>query len=224
MQQTNHLETLIHLYEGPFLLNNKKGNISSKVPFDIKKGSVPILLSMPHSVVHLRNHKLKEADDYTGSIGLIVQSLTNCYSLYSTRLSEEDPNYVKDGLYKKELVQLIKRHNIAAVIDIHGASLKREFDIDLGTLHGKSIKHAYVENIREIFNRNNIKDVRENDTFPATHTGTITSYVYTYTGIPCIQIEINGKYRNPLADMENIRSIIHSLVDIVDYLSVEIVV
>ncbi len=221
MQQINQLETLIHLFEGPFLLNNKKGIISSKVPFDIKKGSVPILLSIPHSVVQLRNQKLKDADDYTGSIGLIVQSLTNCYTIYSTSLSEEDPNYISGGWYKNEIVQLIKKHNIAVVIDIHGASSERKFDIDLGTIHGKSMKQTYLENIKGIFNNHHIKDVRENDTFPATHQGTITSYIFHNTGIPCIQIEINGKYRNPHADMKSIRFIIHSLVDIVDYLSRE---
>jgi hypothetical protein len=60
-------------------------------------------------------------------------------SYYSNSFSKEDPNYILGGEYKAALGTIVKEHQIKFVIDLHGASKDREFDMDLGTLHGTSI-------------------------------------------------------------------------------------
>ncbi|WP_067724623.1 hypothetical protein [Oceanobacillus damuensis] len=217
--KTELLKSIASAYESQFALNDYKGNILAKHSYEKSFGSIPILLSMPHSVAQMRNGKLKDSDDYTGAIGLFTQKLLDCHCIYSTRTSEEDPNYVIEGKYKIELEKIIKKGNIKFVIDLHGASSKRNFDIDLGTIHGKTMSSNTINEIKEIFSNNGIMNVLENEMFAATHKGTITSFVHHELKVPCFQMEINKKFRDPLNRIDSFKILIASLVDMIHYLN-----
>lgn len=194
-----HILSLIEQYELQFSNNNYFGDIGVDPSYSIVEGSLPVLVSAPHAINHFREHAVKPADMYTGSLALLLQKLTNCYCIYSNSFSKEDPNYILGGEYKAALRALVKEHRIQFVIDLHGASKLREFDIDLGTLYGTSIRENNLNDVIGIFNNNGITNVRQNHTFSASHPGTITSYCAKELLVQSIQIEINRNYRNPNA-------------------------
>ncbi|MBD1378941.1 N-formylglutamate amidohydrolase [Metabacillus arenae] len=218
---TEQLTNLTEMYESFFKFNKYEGIEQSNSAVGAKFGSLPVLLSMPHSVVHYRNGNRKEADDYTGAIGLLMNDLTDCYCIYSKKTTEEDPNYVNGGRYKKCLEEVIVKNNILFMIDLHGASSGRTFDIDLGTMNGKSADFKHIEMMKQVFSKYHILDVRENDTFPALHPGTVTSFVSTKLNIPCVQMEIHAKYRTPLENLTQFMKLLDSLKEIVMTLSKE---
>lgn len=160
---------------------------------------------------------MKPADMYTGALALLLQELTQCHCIYSHSFSKEDPNYILGGDYKATLGRFVKEHNIKVVIDLHGASKLREFDIDLGTLYGTSIHQDSLNQIVQIFNNNGIAKVLQDHTFSASHPGTITSYSNKELFVQSVQVEINRTYRNP--DMSHLfKNTIHSLKQIINVL------
>lgn len=108
-------------------------------------------MSAPHAINHYRENAVKPADMYTGSLALLLQKLTGCHCIYSNSFSKEDPNYILGGEYKAALGTIVKEHQIKFVIDLHGASKDREFDMDLGTLHGTSIQANNINEVVRIF-------------------------------------------------------------------------
>lgn len=148
-----------------------------------------ILISAPHTLPHLRKGKFKWADSGSGALALTLQRATNTHLFYTTR-SGIDPNYYDSSLYKKKLQKYLSKHpEIKLVIDIHGASPKRTFDVDLGTMHHKSIRNKDIyQTIKKHFVHANLK-VSENF-FSASKAETITKFVYNL-GLDSIQMENN---------------------------------
>ena len=79
------------------------------------------------------------------------------------------------------------------VLDIHGASENRLFDIELGTLYNLSADFSTINELKESFIENVITNVEINNPFKG---GGITQFIYANTDIDVIQIEINRKYRD----------------------------
>lgn len=134
-----NLKSMSEVIEGQFSYNKYNGFEHSLLPFDLKLGTKPVLISAPHSVNHMRNNKLKKADLYNETIASIAQLYTNCFCIYSNRISDEDPNYTIGGKYKDAVKEICVKNNIRLVINLHGASISREFDIDLGTYDARKI-------------------------------------------------------------------------------------
>ncbi|MFC0562198.1 hypothetical protein [Halalkalibacter alkalisediminis] len=198
-------------FEEQFAFNDYTGQTGAQIPFDVKCGFVPVLLSAPHATKLFRNNRIKEQDDYTGTIGLLLQRYTNCHLIYTTRCTSEDPNFVIGGEYKEQIRKLAKLFDIRYVIDLHGASEEREFDVDLGTQHGLTINHNVVDQLTETFKKYNIMSVCENSAFPAKHPGTVTAYCYHDLGLQSLQMEINKKIRNPNENLELFISMVQAL-------------
>ncbi|WP_248926726.1 N-formylglutamate amidohydrolase [Paenibacillus hamazuiensis] len=216
------LARLAEALEAPFALNDYNGNMMGGIVYAYQTGGCPILVSCPHTVNHLRGDWVKEMDEYTGALGLILKSMTDCHLMYTTRLYDEDPNFVEGGVYKNELVRLARRHGIRLVIDLHGASAAREFDIDLGTQHGRTLREPLAGLIVRRLQNYGISGVRLNDTFAATHPGTVTSHVFEHMKIQCVQVEINGKYRTPQTDAESFARLVGGLADALEGIKEEI--
>jgi hypothetical protein len=212
-----HILSLIEKYELQFSNNNYFGDIGVEPSYSIVEGTLPVLVSAPHAINHYREHAVKPADMYTGSLALMLQKLTNCHCIYSNSFSKEDPNYILGGEYKAALGTIVKDHQINFVIDLHGAAKDREFDIDLGTLHGTSIQENNINELVRIFFNNGITNVHQDHTFSASHPGTITSYSAKELLVQGIQIEINRNYRNPKS-FDLFQKTIHSLEQIINRL------
>ena len=64
------------------------------------QGSIPVMVSAPHSVKHLRNESIKNEDMLTGGIAEYLGAITGCHVI--TNLSSLlDPNYDLDSSYRK---------------------------------------------------------------------------------------------------------------------------
>ncbi|WP_332695540.1 hypothetical protein [Halalkalibacter lacteus] len=198
-------------FEEQFALNDYIGQTGARIPFDVKWGSVPILLSAPHATKLVRNNQIKEQDDYTGTIGLLLQRYTNCHLIYTTHCTSEDPNFVIGGSYKEQIKKIATLFDIRYVIDLHGASKGRAFDVDLGTQYGVTINQNVVDQLRETFKKYNIMNACENSAFPATHPGTVTSYCYHELGLQSLQMEFNKKFRDPNENVELFISMVQAL-------------
>lgn len=104
--------------------------------FTIIEGYMPVVLSAPHTMNQMRDDgTIKASEPYTKALALYLQKRLNCTCFVKNFDTGIDSNSEKDEEYKNELIKYIKRNNIKLVLDLHGASLKREFDVELGTLN-----------------------------------------------------------------------------------------
>ena len=162
--------------------------------FTIIEGYMPVVLSAPHTMNHMRDDgTIKASEPYTKALALYLQKRLNCTCFVKNFDTGIDSNSEKDEEYKNELIKYIKRNNIKLVLDLHGASLKREFDVELGTLNNLSADYSTIKELKEAFIENGILKVNVNDPFKG---GGITKKVYSETLVDVIQIEINRKYRD----------------------------
>ena len=167
----------------------------------ILKGNVPILFSAPHTMHQLRDDgstKLKEP--YTKAIALYLNKYCNTYAIVKNNDTGIDSNSDNYDQYNVEMRRLIKENNIKLVIDLHGASKDREFDVEFGTLNNLSADFSTIRELEEAFTENGINIINHNNPFKG---GAITQGIYSLDNVDVIQIEINGKYR----DYNNIKEL-----------------
>ena len=174
--------------------------------FIIKKGSVPILFTAPHTMRQkdsVGNIKLNEP--YTKAIALYLNRHCNVCAMVKIKDTGLDSNKDNRDTFKKELLRFIKENNIKLVIDLHGSSKDRNFDIEFGTLNNLSADFSTIKELEEAFTENGIYDVVHNDPFKG---GAITEYV-AGTSVDVIQIEINANYRD-YNNIENLNKLCES--------------
>lgn len=207
----------IKKYELLFSGNNYNG--CGDVPFIIEEGEIPVMISASHSINHFREGKSKLADKYTGGICRYLHEKTGCHAMYSSMYTECDPNYdlPEKNIYQQALKDYLLNKDVFVLLDLHGAAFSREFAIELGTapqhfsndLYNSSedpslLEYQFIDDvIIDVFNdlfislENNKKTIWKNKLFDAGGQNTVTKYISSDTHTACIQIEINGLYRNP---------------------------
>ncbi|MGJ9383495.1 hypothetical protein [Salipaludibacillus sp. CF4.18] len=211
--ESGNLETQLYEYEKRFSDNSYKGDIDAEeqAVFIEGTGEVNVLISAPHATSHRRDGDKKDADIYTGSMALMVQEFTGAHVIFST-YEGEDGNYVIGGTYKEKIGEIIEEHDVDLVLDLHGAAENRDFDVDIGTNYGETVRNEWVEGITTIFSGNNINRVYENDTFPASTEGTVTKHTWNHYQTEAMQLEIHRNYRNPRNDLDSYYEALKSLV------------
>ena len=183
---------------------NELENMELSDDYTILKGNVPILFSAPHTMYQLRDDgstKLKEP--YTKAIALYLNKYCNTYAIVKNNDTGIDSNRDNYDQYNVEMRRLIKENNIKLVIDLHGASKDRKFDIEFGTLNNLSADFSTIKELEEAFTENHINNSNYNNPFKG---GAITQGIYSLDYVDVIQIEINGKYRdyNNIKQLENL--------------------
>ena len=187
---------------------NELENLKDENDYLILKGSVPILFSAPHTMYQLHDDgttKLKEP--YTKAIALYLNKYYNTYAIVKNSDTGIDSNRDNYDEYNIEMRRLIKENNIKLVIDLHGASKDRNFDIEFGTLNNLSADFSTIKELEEAFTENGINNISHNDPFKG---GAITQGIYALDDVDVIQIEINGKYRD-YNNVESLEKLIQSL-------------
>jgi len=161
------------------------------------KGSKKILLTAPHATAQTRDGEIKESETGTGALALVLHKLLDVPVLYVNYMSPSDPNYYDKNEFKDSLLTIIERDDIQFVLDLHGAHPDRPFNVDLGTMYGKSYmdKKYYYDSLKAAFKSNGIKKISR-DFFPAIKNRTITRFTVK-NGVPAIQLEINYDYLMP---------------------------
>ena len=187
---------------------NELENMELFDDYTILKGSIPVLFSAPHTMYQLRDDgttKLKEP--YTKAIAIYLNKYCNTYAIVKNNDTGIDSNRDNYDQYNVEMRRLIKENNIKLVIDLHGASKDREFDIEIGTLYNLSADFSTIKELEEAFTENGINNINHNNPFKG---GAITQGIYSLDDVDVIQIEINGKYRD-YNDPESLEKLIQSL-------------
>ncbi len=189
-------------------------------PFVHLPGRVPILVSAPHSAIHMRNGRLKRAEGFTGSLAILLAELTGAHTLYVNYRLPADPNWDQYSPYKSLLKRVVEEHNIQFVIDIHGMSNWHKIGIALGTINGRSCPNE-IQLIEHILQNHQFQKISESNakslsklnwqTFVNNHSrftgglsnNTITRFVSEQIGLPCIQIELCSTIRVVFLDKGN---------------------
>lgn len=186
------LAKVIKNYEVQFSRNDYFGNVTStpkvvdengkvKIKFTpnekesgyaYKKGSIPILISAPHSIKQPNRpgkSEFKAADVYTGSIAKYIAEQTGAHVIYKSAYTGVDDNYMGDGKvnsskvktktpYRDKIEEIIDENDIKLVIDLHGFadSDKKDYGVVFGTNNGKNLLNAQglLDEIIKVFENN----------------------------------------------------------------------
>lgn len=183
----------------------------------IKEGSHSIMISAPHSVSQYREGKLKMGEYKTGVLAEMLHQRTGCPVIYKTKNMDDDANWDEECAYKNALVSYIQNHPVHTLYDLHISSPTRDFDIDLGTGHGKNVfSKEKVEQLVHAFQKHGIEDVKIDAVFPATNPATVSARIAKECGIDCIQIEINWRLldtESEIITFEKVYSALYSLLE-----------
>ncbi|SMC89878.1 hypothetical protein [Sporomusa malonica] len=199
----------VHFYK-----TDKRVNPKQEEPFWMSLGELPILVSAPHAVRHYRQKKIKMSDQFTGSIAYLLNKLTGCHAIATTKLYGGDPNTDNPCIYKERIAEICGREKVKFVLDIHGAAREREFDVDFGTNNGKTllVKARVLETLEHNFQDFGLNRI-SHDHFAATGSNTIANYVARELKIPTVQIEINKQYRVPAQNPQGFHRLLGALVE-----------
>ena len=187
--------------------------------FKTINGKIPILISAPHSVRQIRNGKLKGKDLCTGAIAIILQKETDCYCIYKTKNNNDDANYdIENNPYKQEILKIINENQIKLLLDIHGASDKHGFGVDIATGEKENLNNNeyLLKLLEETLKKHDIENVEIDTIFKAKSIHTICRTIYKKTSIPCIEIEIAKKYR----DIHNFSQIVKIIEALKEYINI----
>lgn len=168
--------------------------------FKIIERNAPIILSAPHSTRPFREGKRRFSDGGgTAALALALGEITNATVIYTTYEGPSDPNYYDDNAYKKELARLVAEKQPLLVLDFHGSSPYRSYDLDIGTMDGSSLlgNEELLLSLLEHLKAEGIFSISYNR-FGAAQHETITKFI-SAKGIPAMQLEINATYTSPSA-------------------------
>lgn len=96
---------------------------------------------------------------------LYLNKYCKTYAIVKLRDTGLDSNRDNHDEYKNQLIKLVKKYNIKLVIDLHGTSENRNFDIEFGTLNNLSSDYSTIKELEESFIENVIKNIKHNDPF-----------------------------------------------------------
>jgi len=209
------------------------------------EGAVPVLISAPHGAKHARffpeqgERKPKDEDEFTAGLARLVAERSGAHVLWLRRKSDEDGNHDEDSRYKDALKELLQRHAIRYVLDLHGARAKWNFGIALGTSNNTSCAPETQALILETLARygftedgDQLQRVAVNHaSFSASNPNTVTGYA-AGLGIQAAQFEANAHLRIPRRredasatepfeseDPQGIERLVHALTSLVQSLS-----
>lgn len=184
-------------------------------------GKVRIVLSAPHSVMHMRENSIRPKETKTGVIVKTLASKCNIYGIYKLKNEFNDANWDKVCKYKSKVEQIVNKEKIKALIDIHGMAAHREQDICIGINNGKNIcgYDNIVKDMVSIFRKYGFKNVTIDEPFNAKYEYCVSNYISRKCNIPTFQIEINLKYRSlKYSEYKNFSNLIGSLVEVINLL------
>jgi hypothetical protein len=162
--------------------------------FQVLPGDAKVLVVAGHATSHLRDGSYKSQDGGTGGLAVMLNRLAGCPTIINTYQSPVDPNYYDDSDFKRTLKDMIELHKPVLVIDIHGSSSGRPYDVDFGTVGGTSLlgRREYLERLAERLRREGMRNFSQ-DYFAASRKGTVTRFV-SAMGVPCVQLELNSSW------------------------------
>jgi gamma-glutamylcyclotransferase (GGCT)/AIG2-like uncharacterized protein YtfP len=163
------------------------------------RGEIPILITAPHATRHVRIHKLKYQEEYTGALSVILHALTGSHALYTHWASNIDPNFYDHAPFKKKILKVVSKFGIRFVLDLHVTRGQGNEDIYPGIGSSKEFllgKDLYLQHLEELTKSNGLV-LGGLHVFPASVQMTVTKFVSRNLQIPAMQIEINERLSRP---------------------------
>jgi len=150
--------------------------------WEIINGKVPILIVASHAYSHIRNNKLKLGDRGTGYIARVLCKKTGSWGIISTHI-QQDPNFHPNSKFRSKVIDIVHKHYIKAVIDIHGSANEKP-------LVEMFINRPAKDNLNIIGLLENAKEFK-------TDTQTTISEQLEKEEIPAIEVELSKSARVP---------------------------
>lgn len=145
---------------------NELENLQFNDDYIIKKGTIPILFTAPHTMNQTREDgTIKLSEPYTKAIALYLNKHFNVNCMIKINDTGLDANRDSRDKFKIELLRFIKNNNIKLVIDLHGSAKSRDFDIEFGTLNNLSADFSTIRELKEAFTENGISNIIHNAPF-----------------------------------------------------------
>ncbi len=177
------------------------------------KGNNNILITAPHTMEQIRKDgSIKLREPYTKALALYLHKYEDVSCLIKIKDTKEDPNRDNHDEFKRILIDYVKNNNIKLVIDLHGASIERDFDIEFGTLNNLTTDYTTLKELTESFTSNGINNIAYNNPFKG---GAITQYLYNEKDVDAIQLEINARFRD-YHNPNNLQLLTKSLIDFIE--------
>lgn len=160
------------------------------------KGSIPVLLSAPHTHSHKRpslTMSYKWGESLTDRIVEEICTHTGAWGVIQSEETPFDPNYhkIKDNPYKSIIADIIGKEKINKFIDIHG--LNDEYEYDLGIYYpSKFFKSILLANdISNSLDKGKLKGMSTCIfRFPEDLQETLGEFVASKLRVPAVQLEI----------------------------------
>ena len=162
--------------------------------FETLPGNGRILIVAGHATAQTREGAMKGPDRGTGSLARALHALTGSPTVVTTRRSPSDPNYYDDNEFKAEVARLVEARKPMLVLDLHASHALRPYDIDFGTMNGRSLlgRDAWLAKLSSMMKREGLIN-QSQDWFPAAKNQTVTKFV-SARGVPAIQLEISATW------------------------------
>ena len=140
MTDSELIDELVAWETGRFQPNGYRGRTDAPA-YELTTGRVPVLVSAPHAVTHIRDGKVKPSEDFTGAIALAVARAAECHALVATRTGEGDPNWdpIEKSEYKQALCRHVAEQGIALVLDLHGMVAASDALAAVGSADGATL-------------------------------------------------------------------------------------
>ena len=182
------------------------------------EGKKKILLSAPHSVLHMRENSIRPRETKTGVIVKTLANKCKSFGIYKLKNEFNDANWDKHCNYKTKVKEIVNKEKIKALIDFHGMAVHREQDICIGINNGQNI-FGYNDIVKEmisIFKKYGFNNVTIDEPFNAKYEYCVSSYIAKECRIPTFQIEINLKYRSArYNEYQKYNKLISALIEII---------
>ncbi|HEX6177492.1 MAG TPA: ketol-acid reductoisomerase [Thermoanaerobaculia bacterium] len=160
--------------------------------FEVRPGTARVLIVAGHATAQTREGSMKAPDRGTGSLAVALHELTGAPLIFTTKRSPSDPNYYDDNAFKTALEELIRQSRPLIVLDLHGSHSYRPYDVDFGTMQGKSLlgRGDYLTRLVEAIRGEGLMNLSQ-DYFAAGRQQTVTKFA-SARGVPAVQLEISS--------------------------------
>ena len=92
--------------EEEFAMNEYMG--SGIEDYKYKEGTIPILISAPHTVKQWRNNQYKSADVYTGALVKTLNETTGAHIIYKTTTNGDENYTTEETDYRKKIKDIVE--------------------------------------------------------------------------------------------------------------------
>lgn len=174
-----------------------------------RPGPLPVVISAPHAIPHLRAGQRKVRDSYTGPLALAIGRATGSTVLVADKRIGADPN-AGDTPFGRRLLEVAINGKV--VVDLHGALARPGMDVAVGvgggtTLCGRGdLLEVFVQTLED-----EGLEVLVDPEGLAAHGAARLAQIAAASGTPALQVEVSEELRAPLERPERWEVLVDAL-------------